>query len=201
MSSSKKESLILEGLNLVLKGLHEEFGLILDDNFQGTPERVYKSYREMFQGLINTDEEIAKILSSSFPSDGYSSIIAALEIEVYSMCPHHILPVEYKIHLAYIPSKEKGRVLGVSKLIRVVELLAKRPVLQEKLTKDILVAFRKINPLGIAVVVEGTHSCMKMRGVRSPHSTITTSAMDGCFENEMASREEFFHLIRMQKRW
>ena len=134
--TSISTDIIQAGMGVILKGMAHKYGLDTTDiNFKDTPARVSRMYDEIFSGIQDTDRQIQDILNSSFPSD-YDQMILLRDVEVFSMCPHHFLPVHYHISVAYVPS-EKGYVLGLSKLARLVEVLAKRPVLQEQLTKDI----------------------------------------------------------------
>lgn len=190
---------IEKGMRLILKGLQQDFGLNLSDvNFKDTPKRVARAYNEIFEGLKDTEINVKKILSTAFPSKGYESLIFCTDIIVFSMCPHHFLPVEYKVSVGYIPSKD-GMVLGASKIPRLVELLAKRPVLQETLTIDIANYLNDLNPIGVAVVISGVHFCMRMRGVKKM-SSFETSAMKGAFMDNPASRKEFFDLLLLSKK-
>jgi len=184
-------SLVEKGAIYMLRGLKEEFGLdIKDVNFKDTPKRIARAYYEIFEG-INADEEIKKILSTSFPTT-YDGMVVEHPIRCYSMCPHHFLPVIYDVSIAYIPKKGG---LGLSKLPRLVELLAKAPKLQETFTQEIVDKLQEtINPLGCMVVVKGDHLCMQMRGVKQPGCGTRTSAVTGVFK-EQPARQEFLDLI------
>lgn len=189
----KKTSYIEKGVHYILLGLANDYGLDLTDvNFEGTPKRVARMYAEIFGGVKDTKQQVKNILDSSFPSTNKEMIIAK-NINVYSMCPHHFLPVNYSVDLGYIPN---GNVLGVSKLTRLVEILAKRPVLQETLTEEIADYLQKINTLGVMVIIKGQHYCMKMRGVKQQNSTIITSAVRGVFDEDIKTRNEFMELIK-----
>lgn len=184
---------------LILEGLYE-MGMPKDDaNFKDTPKRVARAYYEIFEGVKDTEEKAQAILATSFPSNGRDDMIIAKNVVAFSMCPHHLLPVEYRVAIAYIPSKE-GRVLGLSKLARLVQLLAKRPALQEDYTQLIVSYMEKINPSGVAVMVEGRHMCMRMRGVRSVESVVSTEALSGAFRNSQ-TREEFLLLVKNSFEW
>ena len=177
----------------IFKGL-EQMGLDLDDvNFKDTPKRVSRALIEIFSGVNETEEQVNNILSTAFPSNGQNSIIMVQNIKTYSMCPHHLLPVEYKIDIGYIPSVD-GEVLGISKLARLAEVLGKRPVLQESLTNDIVKALEKINPDGVMVIVEGRHFCMRMRGVQKDEASVITSSVSGNFKLDLNCRQEFLQL-------
>lgn len=169
-----------------------ELGLdINNENFKDTPNRIVREYKEIFAG-IECKDEIKKILSTSFPTK-YDGMVIEHPIRCYSMCPHHFLPVEYDVSIGYIPKKGG---LGLSKLPRLVELLAKAPKLQEDFTKDIIDNLVKaINPKGSMVVVRGKHFCMQMRGVKKQDCITTTSAFSGVFEHQ-DTRNEFMELIK-----
>jgi len=163
-----------------------------DANFKETPARFAKSYAEIFRGLnADSDEELQGIFSKHFPAN-YNEMIVTKNVTAWSMCPHHFLPVRYEISFAYIPS---NRVIGLSKVPRVIQLLAARPALQEQLTTDIVQIFEKyLQPKGCIVKVSGEHMCMQMRGVRATDSCVVTNAFTGCFENE-TSKAEFFRSL------
>lgn len=185
------ERIIQKATEMLLDGL----GLDLNDpNFKDTPARVMRSYRETCDGLVNLENKLEQILKTSFPSDGYNGMIVETGITVYSLCPHHLLPVSYSLDIGYIPSKNK-EVLGASKLSRVADILGRRPVLQETFTLDILQCFEHVSPEGVAVIVSGRHQCMRCRGIRQKDSMLHTSLMTGSFRENQATREEFFHLV------
>lgn len=156
-----------------------------------TPLRVARMYEEMFQGL---HQNPALHLDKTFEQETYDEMVVVRDIEFASMCEHHLLPFTGRVHVAYIP---KGRVVGLSKIPRVVESLARRPQLQERLTQQIAeMLMARLDAKGVGVVVDGTHSCMTIRGVRKPGSTFVTSAMLGSFRAHHATRAEFLSLIR-----
>ena len=155
-----------------------------------TPERVAKAYQFLLHGYV-TDPRT--ILESAVFKEDYSEMILVKDIEVYSLCEHHILPFFGKAHVAYIPN---GKIVGLSKIPRVVDVFARRLQVQERLTIQIRDAIQEvINPLGVAVVIEATHLCMVMRGVQKQHSIATTSAMSGEFLKNATTRAEFMRLI------
>lgn len=154
-----------------------------------TPDRVARMYAEMFQGL---HQDPAAPLSKSFTQD-YDEMVVIRDITFASFCEHHLLPFTGKVHVAYVP---KGRVVGLSKIPRVVDILSRRPQLQERLTQDLATLLMdRLDARGVAVVIEAGHSCMTMRGVRKPGSTFVTSAMLGIFREKHATRAEFLSLI------
>lgn len=184
------------GMEIILEGLQEEFGLDLgDENFKNTPRRVARAYAEIFHGLKDTDAKVQRILGTSFSAD-VREMIVAKDIKAFSMCPHHFLPVEYDITVAYVSN---GRVLGISKLARLVEILARRPVLQEAFTEEVAdKLFNGVKAQGVGVWVEGVHYCMRMRGAKQVHAKTVTSAIRGCFEEE-AVRAEFMSLAKSKQ--
>lgn len=184
------EAAIKRGMEEILRGLKVD---IRDANFFKTPQRVAKAYLEIFEGLLPESIDLLENqFSTTFPCE-YSQMILVKDIQCWSMCPHHFLPVKYQINMAYIPN---GQVLGLSKLPRLVELLAKRPVLQEQLTQDIVDYLNKYaKPEGVIVQVSGEHLCMKMRGVKSRDSVAVTAALSGIFETDASAKAEFYSLL------
>jgi len=155
-----------------------------------TPKRVAKALQFLTQGYsINPDE----ILRSAIFEEEYRQMVLVKDIDLYSLCEHHMLPFFGKAHVAYIPN---GYITGLSKIARVVEAYARRLQVQERLTVQICNCIQDaLHPLGVAVVIEAQHMCMQMRGVQKQNSATTTSAFTGAFLNSPATREEFFHLI------
>jgi len=157
-----------------------------------TPSRVAKSMQFLLQGYEQNPEEILR--SAMFKED-YRQMVIVKDIEIYSMCEHHMLPFIGKAHIGYIPN---GYITGLSKIARVVDAYARRLQVQERLTTQIKECIQNtLNPLGVAVVIEAQHLCMQMRGVQKQHSVTTTSDFTGAFER-VATREEFIRLIRGQ---
>lgn len=189
-------SSIERGVHYILKGLRDEFGLNLnDENFKDTPKRVARAYAEIFEGIQDTSKQVNEILDSGFPCQ-YDGMVIAKNIEAFSMCPHHLLPIKYEISAAYIPSKN-GKVIGISKLSRLVEILAKRPVLQESLCLDITYYLMQLHGCqGAACIVDGIHFCMAMRGVKQSGVHTITSSIKGIFSTESGVKQEFFELIK-----
>ena len=155
-----------------------------------TPERAARALAFLTQGYAQDPVEI--IMSARFREE-YKQMVIVKDIELYSMCEHHLMPFIGKAHVAYIPN---GHITGLSKIARVVETFARRLQVQERLTVQIRDCIQDaLNPLGVAVVIEATHTCMQMRGVQKQNSTTTTSAFTGVFLSQMQTREEFIHLI------
>ena len=156
-----------------------------------TPERVAKAMKFLTSGYeINPDE----IIQQAVFNETYSEMVLVKDIEVYSMCEHHVLPFFGKAHIAYIP---EGKIVGLSKVPRVVDAYSRRLQVQERLTIEIRDCLqRTLNPKGVAVVLECSHMCMQMRGVQKQNSATTTSAFTGLFLENDATRKEFINLIR-----
>jgi GTP cyclohydrolase I len=171
----------------IIKGIGEN---IEREGLIKTPERAAKAMQFLTQGYSQSAKEI---LSSAMFAEDYSEMVIVKDIEIYSLCEHHILPFFGKVHIAYIPN---GYIVGLSKLPRVVDVFARRLQVQERLTHQILTSIQDtLNPHGTAVVIEAVHMCMMMRGVQKQNSMTTTSAFTGNFEN-VETRNEFLNLIK-----
>lgn len=159
------------------------------EGLQETPARVGRMYAEMFSGL---HADPRQFLSKTF-TQKYDEMVLVRDIEFASMCEHHLLPFMGKAHIAYLPA---GRIVGLSKLPRVVEALAHRPQVQERMTEELAdLLMEELKPRGVAVILEATHTCMTIRGVRKPGGICTTSAMRGVFRDNQATRNELMALI------
>jgi GTP cyclohydrolase I len=160
------------------------------EGLQKTPERVAKAMQFLTQGYHMNPSEI---IQSAMFKEEYQQMVLVKDIELYSMCEHHMLPFIGKAHVAYIPN---GYITGLSKIARVVEAYSRRLQVQERLTTEILNCIKTtLKPLGVAVVIEAQHLCMAMRGVQKQNSVTTTSAFTGAFMKNLNTREEFIHLI------
>lgn len=160
------------------------------DGLKDTPLRVAKAMQFLTQGYNHNPVEILK--SAKFKEE-YQHMVLVKDIDIYSMCEHHMLPFYGKAHIAYIPD---GEITGLSKIARVVEAFSRRLQVQERLTVQIRDCIQDtLNPLGVAVVIEAQHMCMQIRGVQKQNSVTTTSAFTGCFLKNIQTREEFFHII------
>ena len=159
------------------------------EGLEKTPQRVAKAMQFMTQGYNTNPKEI---LTSALFTEDYKEMVIVKDIDLYSMCEHHMLPFYGKAHVAYIPN---GKITGLSKIARVVEAFSRRLQVQERLTMQIRDTIEEtLNPLGVAVVIEASHMCMRIRGVQKQNSVTTTSAFTGAFTNAK-TREEFIHLI------
>jgi GTP cyclohydrolase I len=177
-----------QGVRLILEGVGEdpEREGLLD-----TPARVARMYEEIFSGLV---ESPTPLFTKSFGED-HRELVLVKDIPFYSMCEHHLVPFFGMAHVGYLPG-ESGRICGISKLARLVDLFAKRPQVQERLTSQIAdTLVEHLNPSGVIVVIEAEHLCMSMRGVKKPGSRTTTSAVRGAFKNSAKTREEALSLI------
>ena len=165
-----------------------------DPNLRGTPRRFAHMYLEIFQGLDGDNEPNLTV----FPNeDGFDQMVVMTDIPFYSMCAHHLLPFWGRAHVAYVPTDQ---IVGLSKLVRMVEYHARRPQIQERLTNQVVHYLEKeLNPRGSMVVVEARHLCMEMRGVEKPGTWTTTSAVRGIFKKDRATRAEFMNLLSRRR--
>ncbi len=162
------------------------------EGIRETPQRVAEMYAELFQGLHKDPRED---LDVDFEL-GHREMVILKDIPFYSMCEHHLLPFYGVAHVGYIPNAE-GRIVGISKLARVVETIARRPQVQERMTTEIADTIMKgLKADGVGVVIQAEHLCMIMRGIKKPGSNVITSAIRGAFRSKAASRAEFFSLIQ-----
>ena len=194
MSYKKVEEYCDDELERMAKNNREILKLIGEDpereGLAKTPNRVAKALQFMTQGYKMNAK---KILDSARFKESVSEMVIVKDIELYSMCEHHMLPFFSKAHIAYIPN---GYIVGLSKLARVVDVYARRLQVQERMTTQILDAIREsLHPMGVAVVIEAKHLCMMMRGVQKQNSVTTTSAFDGELLNNHITRNEFLKLI------
>jgi GTP cyclohydrolase I len=179
---------IADGVRLILEGIGEDASR---EGLLDTPKRVADMYAEIFSGL---DQKASEHFSVMF-NEGHQELVLVRDIPLYSVCEHHLVPFLGRAHVAYVPGKH-GRICGLSKLARVVDVYAKRPQVQERLTSQIAdTIVEHLDPAGVIVVIEAEHLCMSMRGVRKPGSQTVTSAVRGIFERNAATRAEAMSLI------
>ena len=182
---------IKKAVELIIEAIGE------DKNREGlkeTPERIADMYEEIFKGLYENPREHLK---NGFVEEKHHEMVILRNISFFSMCEHHFLPFFGKAHIGYIPGK---KLVGISKIARVVDIVARKPQLQERMTSEIAdIIFEEVNPLGVGVVIEAEHLCMVMRGVKKMGSLIVTSAIRGGFEKYASTRSEFLMLISKGK--
>ena len=163
------------------------------DGLLRTPERMQKSLEYLTKGY---EQNADKVLQGALFDVPYDEMVIVKDVEMFSLCEHHMLPFFGKVHVAYIPN---GKVIGLSKIPRLIETFSRRLQIQERLTTQIAETIQKvIQPQGVGVVIEARHLCMMMRGVEKQHSAAVTSSMLGCFRDEQETRQEFLSLIRQR---
>ena len=169
----------------------EQCGSELREGLENTPERVIQSYEEIFSGY---SDDASEILDSTFNAEGYDGIVLLKDMEFHSTCEHHLQPFSGKGHIAYIPV---DKIVGISKLARLLDMHSKRLQNQERITQSVADDIvENLSPLGCAVILEAQHGCMKCRGVRKQNSIMTTSSMRGIFFDKPEARTEVLQLIR-----
>ena len=191
VNSKSARPMDLDRLSAAVRTILEAIGENPDrEGLRNTPMRVAKMYTELFAGL---SEDPATVLGEAVFSVKYDEMVVLRDVPFFSICEHHLLPFVGKAHIAYLP---RDKVVGVSKLARVVELFARRPQIQEQLTTQVAdLLTEKLNPKGVAVVLEATHTCMTIRGVKKPGSVMVTSALRGLFKTDPATRSEIMNLL------
>ena len=178
-----------DGVRLILEGIGEDVGR---DGLKETPRRVAEMYREVFAGLHEDPEAVVDAVFDV----AHDEMIMVRDIEVAAFCEHHLLPFTGKAHIAYIPGAD-GRITGLSKLARLVDVLAKKPQVQERLTTEVADVLETVlKPRGVFVVIEAEHLCMSLRGVKKHGSETVTSAVRGVFRTDPRTRAEAMSLIR-----
>jgi GTP cyclohydrolase I len=191
MSDRFDQAAVEQGVRLILQGIGEdpERG-----GLRETPARVARMYREIFAGIDVEASELVTVVEGA----DFDEMIMVRDIPLFSMCEHHLIPFNGKAHVAYIPNKSQ-QITGLSKIARVVDTLAKKPQVQERLTTEIAEAIEQaLSPRGVFVVIEAEHLCMTMRGIKKPGAVTVTSAVRGLFRNDARTRQEAMTHIRMQ---
>jgi len=182
---------IEKGVRLILEGIGEDPER---PGLKETPERVAQMYQEILAGLETPTEELLK----SIEGESHDEMVLLKDIPFYSVCEHHLLPFIGKAHVAYIPSG--GKIVGLSELVKAVEVLAKRLQVQERLTTQLAdLIMNKIKPKGAMVIIDAEHLCISMRGVKRPGSRTVTSAVRGIFRTKQSTREELLELIKKRE--
>ena len=183
------DDVITEAVRVLLAGLGEDPAR---EGLVRTPDRVAKALRFLTSGY---DRDVDSVVNDALFTVDYSEMVIVKDIDFYSLCEHHLLPFFGRCHVAYVPD---GKVIGLSKLPRLVEVFSRRLQVQERLTSQVAeTVAAKVRPLGVAVVVEATHLCMAMRGVEKQNSVALTSAMHGVFRTDARTRMEFLNLLRL----
>ena len=182
---------IEQGVRMILEGIGEDPDR---GGLRETPARVARMYREVFAGIGQDASQLVTVVEGA----DHDEMIMVRDIPIYSMCEHHLIPFSGKAHVAYIPNKQQ-QITGLSKIARVVDLLAKRPQVQERLTTEIAEALDEaLSPRGVFVVIECEHLCMTMRGIKKPGSVTVTSAVRGLFRTDARTRQEAMSHIGMR---
>lgn len=180
-----------EGVRLILEGIGEDPDR---GGLRETPARVARMYREVFAGVGKDASQLVTVVEGA----DHDEMIMVRDIPLYAFCEHHLIPFSGKAHVAYIPNKDQ-QITGLSKIARVVDLLAKRPQVQERLTTEIAEALdQALTPRGVFVVIEAEHLCMTMRGIKKPGSVTVTSAVRGLFRTDARTRQEAMSHIGMR---
>lgn len=186
IESPERTRVLMDAYKTMIQEVGED---VAREGLLKTPERAAKAIQFLTQGY---DQDPAKVLRSAMFKEDYSEMVLVKDIEIYSICEHHLLPFFGKAHIAYIPD---GYIVGLSKIPRIVDIFARRMQVQERLTMEVLECIQEtLKPLGAAIVIEAQHMCMMMRGVEKQNSATTTSAFTGVFRSE-STRSEFLSLI------
>ena len=189
MSDGFDRTKVAEGVRLILEGIGDDPSRA---GVADTPARVARMFEEIFSGVGATASEIVTVVAGA----GHDEMVMVHDIPLYSMCEHHLIPFVGKAHVAYVPNRD-GRITGLSKIARVVDLLSKRPQVQERLTTEIADALdAALDPRGVFVLIEAEHLCMTMRGIKKPGATTVTSAVRGVFRSDARTRAEALELVR-----
>ena len=181
-----------EAVESLLKSIGEDPSR---EGLQRTPQRVSQSFEELTQGM---DQSLEDVVGHGVFQEDCSEMVIVKDIEFYSLCEHHLLPFYGRVHVAYIPN---GRIIGLSKIPRIVDMFARRLQVQERMTAQIAEAIQEVlQPKGVGVVADAAHLCMMMRGVQKQNSSTMTSCLLGCFRSDPRTRSEFLDLVRNKLR-
>ncbi|OGW38345.1 MAG: GTP cyclohydrolase I FolE [Nitrospirae bacterium RBG_13_39_12] len=182
---------IEKGVRLILEGIGEDTERA---GLKDTPERVARMYEEIFVGLKTPTEDLLQTIEG----ESHDEMVLLKDISFYSVCEHHLIPFIGKVHVAYIPSK--GKIVGLSEIVKAVEVLAKRPQVQERLTTQLAdLIMERLKPKGAMVIIDAEHLCISMRGVKKPGSRTVTSAVRGIFRSKQSTRDELLELLKKRE--
>ena len=188
MNNRMDRKKIEKGVRLIIEGVGED---LERPGLRGTPERVAAMFEEIFSGLHSNQEDLLKPIEG----ESHDEMVMLKNIPFYSMCEHHLLTFFGSAHIAYIP--EKGRIVGIGELAKALEVLAKRPQVQERLTTQLAdMLMDRLKPKGAMVIIDAEHLCLSMRGIKKPGSKTVTSAVRGIFRTKQSTREEMLELLR-----
>ncbi len=181
---------IEQGVRLLLEGMGEDPER---PGLRRTPQRVARMFEEIFSGLSEQPEDLLKPIEG----ESHDEMVMLKNIPFYSVCEHHLLPFFGRAHIAYIP--EKGRIVGIGELAKALEILAKRPQVQERLTAQLAdMIMERLKPKGAMVIIDAEHLCLSMRGIKKPGSRTVTSAVRGIFRSKQSTREEMLELLKRE---
>jgi GTP cyclohydrolase I len=193
MPDKEAHALLRQGYDLILQA----FGLMGyatsdNDNFRETADRAARAAQELVRPLSEIHSEIDNLLTKTFPAR-YEEMVISKHNICFGLCPHHLLPVVYRVSVAYLP---RDRVVGISKLSRLIRLMARQPILQEDLTHELVeLLYSRLNSGGAAAYIEGLHMCMAARGIEAHEARLVTSAVRGAFADQLPTRQEFLDLV------
>lgn len=191
LSTDERHAAIEEAVRVILENVGEDPDR---DGLLGTPNRVARAYDQLLSGY---HVDPVKLINNAMFDVEYDQMVVVKDIEFFSMCEHHMLPFHGRAHVAYLPNE---KVVGLSKIPRIVEMFGRRLQIQERMTHEIAELIEEfLNPLGVAVVIEASHMCAQMRGVEKEHAYMVTSAMLGAFKTNQRTRDEFLDHLRRQK--
>lgn len=192
MPDSQAHALLISAYQQILEAYRLMGYNTEDDNFRDTAVRAAKAAQELVRPTAEIEQEINSLLGKTFPAR-YDHMVISKHNVCFGICPHHLLPVIYRVSLAYLP---RDRVVGISKLSRLIRLLARRPVLQEDLTHELTdLMTNRLQSLGAAAYIEGLHMCMAARGIEAHEARLVTSAVRGQFAEQLSTRQEFLDLV------
>jgi GTP cyclohydrolase I len=192
IDQANADALLLRGYEMILEALKLMGYDTSEDNFCDTAARAARAVTELIRPVSEIQAELDQLMIKTFPAR-YDEMVISKHNICFGVCPHHLLPVVYRVSVAYLPM---DRVVGISKLSRVIRLMARRPVLQENFTHELAdLLFTRLNSRGSAAYIEGLHMCMAARGIEAHEARVVTSAVRGIFRDQLATRQEFLDLV------